>query len=141
MVQGHARHDDLTEGYAMDLRPKELDFTLGGATYALRCNFAVLADVDYIYGGVKNALNAGSFYCALTFLTAMINDANRRDGSKTRYTTAQVSAMLEADYNGTAVELVNDVNALVFAAVLGSKAADDNTDDPAEAAEEDTPKN
>lgn len=125
----------------MDLRPKELDFTLGGATYALRCNFAVLADVDYVYGGVKNALNAGSFYCALTFLTAMINDANRRDGSKTRYTTAQVSAMLEADYNGTAVELVNDINALVFAAVLGSKTADDNTDDPAEAAEEDTPKN
>lgn len=125
----------------MDLRPKELDFTLGGATYALRCNFAVLADVDYVYGGVKNALNAGSFYCALTFLTAMINDAHRRDGSKTRYTTAQVSVMLEADYNGTAVELVNDVNALVFAAVLGSKAADDNSNDPAEAAEEDTPKN
>lgn len=125
----------------MDLRPKELNFALGGETYALRCNFAVLADVDYIYGGVKNALNAGSFYCALTFLTAMINDAYRRDGSKTRYTTAQVSAMLEADYNGTAVELVNDVNALVFAAVLGSKAADDDTDDPAEAAEEDTPKN
>ena len=124
----------------MDLRPKELDFTLGGEIYALRCNFAVLADVDYVYGGVNNALNAGSFYCALTFLTAMINDANRRDGSKTRYTTAQVSTMLEADYHGTAVELVNDVNALVFAAVLGSKAADDNTDDPAEA-EEDTPKN
>lgn len=125
----------------MDLRPKELDFTLGGETYALRCNFAVLADVDYVYGGVKNALNAGSFYCALTFLTAMLNDANRRDGSKARYTTAQVSAMLEADYNGTAVELVNDINALVFAAVLGSKAADDNTDDPAAEAEEDTPKN
>lgn len=125
----------------MDMRPKELEFTLGGETYGLRCNFAVLADVDYIYGGVKNALNAGSFYCALTFLTAMINDANRRGGSKTRYTTAQVSAMLEADYNGTAVELVNDVNALVFAAVLGSKTADDNTDDPAAEAEEDTQKN
>lgn len=125
----------------MDLRPKELDFALGGETYALRCNFSVLADVDYVYGGVKNALNAGSFYCALTFLTAMLNDANRRDGSKTRYTTAQVSAMLEADYHGTAVELVNDVNALVFAAVLGSKAADDNTNDPAAEAEEDAPKN
>lgn len=125
----------------MDLRPKELDFPLGGETYVLRCNFAVLADVDYVYGGVKNALNAGSFYCALTFLTAMLNDANRRDGNKTRYTTAQVSAMLEADYHGTAVELVNDVNALVFAAVLGSKAADGNTDDPAAEAEEDTPKN
>lgn len=125
----------------MDLRPRELDFTLGGETYGLRCNFAVLADVDYIYGGVKNALNAGSFYCALTFLTAMINDANRRDGSNTRYTTAQVSAMLEADYHGTAVELVNDVNALVFAAVLGSKAAADSTDDPAAEAEEDAPKN
>lgn len=124
----------------MDLRPKELEFALGGETYGLRCNFAVLADVDYIYGGVKNALNAGSFYCALTFLTAMINDANRRGGSKTRYTTAQVSAMLEADYHGTAVELVNDVNALVFAAVLGSKVAD-NADDPAAEAEEDTPKN
>ena len=123
----------------MDMRPKELEFALGGETYGLRCNFAVLADVDYIYGGVKNALNAGSFYCALTFLTAMINDANRRGGSKTRYTTAQVSAMLEADYHGTAVELVNDVNVLVFAAVLGSKTADDNTDDPA--AEEDTQKN
>lgn len=125
----------------MDMRPKELEFTLGGETYGLRCNFAVLADVDYIYGGVKNALNAGSFYCALTFLTAMINDANRRGGSKTRYTTAQVSAMLEEDYTGTAVELVNDVNALVFAAVLGSKTADDNTDDPAAEAEEDTQKN
>lgn len=125
----------------MDMRPKELEFTLGGETYGLRCNFAVLADVDYIYGGVKNALNAGSFYCALTFLTAMINDANRRGDSKTRYTTAQVSAMLEADYNGTAVELVNDVNALVFAAVLGSKTADDNTDDPAAEAEADTQKN
>lgn len=125
----------------MDLRPKELDFALGGETYALRCNFAVLADVDYVYGGVKNALNAGSFFCALTFLTAMLNDANRRDGSKTRYTTAQVSAMLEADYHGTAVELVNDVNALVFSAVLGSKAAADTIDDPAEEAEEDTPKN
>lgn len=124
----------------MDMRPKELEFTLGGETYGLRCNFAVLADVDYIYGGVKNALNAGSFYCALTFLTAMLNDANRRDGSKMRYTTAQVSAMLEADYHGTAVELVNDVNALVFAAVLGSKVAD-NTDDPVAEAEEDAPKN
>ncbi len=127
----------------MDLRPKELDFTLGGETYALRCNFAVLADVDYVYGGVQNALNAGSFYCALTFLTAMINDAHRRDGSKTRYTTAQVSAMLEADYHGTAVELVNDINKIVFSAISGgktaSKADDDNTDDPAE--EADTPKN
>lgn len=128
----------------MDLRPKELDFTLGGETYALRCNFAVLADVDYVYGGVQNALNAGSFYCALTFLTAMLNDAHRRDGSKTRYTTAQVSAMLEADYNGTAVGLVNDVNKIVFAAISGSNMgnkATDNTDDPAEEAEEDTPKN
>ena len=130
----------------MDLRPKELDFSLGGETYVLRCNFAVLADVDYVYGGVQNALNAGSFYCALTFLTAMINDANRRDGSKTRYTTAQVSAMLEADYHGTAVELANDINEIVFAAISGGKpakkqAADDNTDDPAAEAEEDTPKN
>ncbi len=124
----------------MDLRPKELEFSLGGETYGLRCNFAVLADVDYVYGGVKNALNAGSFYCALTFLTAMLNDANRRDGSNMRYTTAQVSAMLEADYHGTAVELVNDVNALVFAAVLGSKVAD-NIDDSAAEAEEDAPKN
>lgn len=105
----------------MDIRPKELDLTLGGETYKLRCNFAVLADVDYVYGGVKNALNAGSFYCALTFLTAMINDAERRDGGKTRYTTAQVSAMLEEGYDGTAVELVNEINALVFSAVLGDR--------------------
>lgn len=128
----------------MDLRPKEFDFTLGGETYPLRCNFAVLADVDYIYGGVQNALNAGSFYCALTFLTAMLNDANRRDGNKTRYTTAQVSAMLEADYHGTAVELVNNINTIVFAAISGSNTASkatDTADDPAAEAEEDTPKN
>lgn len=108
----------------MDMRLKELDFALGGATYKLRCSFAVLADVDYIYGGVKNALNAGSFYCALTFLTAMLNDAERRDGGKTRYTTAQVSAMLEESYDGTAVELVNEINTLVFSAVLGDKPTD-----------------
>lgn len=123
----------------MDMRPKELEFTLGGETYGLRCNFAVLADVDYIYGGVKNALNAGSFYCALTFLTAMINDANRRGGSKTRYTTAQVSAMLEEDYTGTAVELVNEVNKLVLAAVAGSKTT--SAEAAADGEEEDTQKN
>ena len=122
----------------MDLRPKELEFALGGETYGLRCNFAVLADVDYIYGGVKNALNAGSFYCALTFLTAMINDANRRGGSKTRYTTAQVSAMLEEDYTGTAVELVNEVNTIVFAAVAGGKPTSTEADD---GEKEDTQKN
>lgn len=123
----------------MDMRPKELEFALGGETYGLRCNFAVLADVDYIYGGVKNALNAGSFYCALTFLTAMINDANRRGGSKTRYTTAQVSAMLEENYTGTAVELANEVNTIVFAAVSGDAAAGAEAADVGE--EEDTQKN
>lgn len=125
----------------MDMRVNTLPLTLGGETYELRCNFAVLADVDFSYGGVKKALNAGSFFCALTFMTAMVNDSLRRRGSDKRYTTEEVSALVDGGYNGSAVDLANAVNGLVFSAVLGDLPAADNSDDNTAPAEGGTSKN
>lgn len=101
-----------------DIRPKTLDLTLGGKQYSLCCNFAVLADVDFSHGGVQQTLNAGSFAATLTFLTAMLNDCERRAGSATRYSCDDASDLL-ADYPGSASELANATMEVVLAALSG----------------------
>lgn len=101
-----------------DIRLKTLDLTLGGKQYNLCCNFAVLADVDFSHGGVQKTLNAGSFAATLTFLTAMLNDFERRTGSATRYSRDDVSDLL-ADYPGSASELANATMKIVLNALSG----------------------
>lgn len=110
-----------------DIRLKTFDLTLGGKTYSLCCNFAVLADVDYSHGGVQKTLNVGSFAATLTFLTAMLNDFERRVGSGVRYSKDEVSDLL-AEYSGTAADLVNQTMDVVLSAVTGGHNAESDTE-------------
>lgn len=110
-----------------DIRLKTLDLSLGGRQYSLRCNFAVLADVDYSHGGVQKTLNAGSFAATLVFLTAMLNDAERRSGSSVRYSKDDVSDLL-AEYPGSAADLVNGTMDIVLSAVSGKLTAEENAE-------------
>ena len=60
----------------MDIRQKELPFAFEGRTYKLRCNMAVLADVQEASGGrISTSLSgkAGLKSC-LMYLAAMMTD-------------------------------------------------------------------
>ena len=60
----------------MDLRQKELPFVFEGRTYKLRCNMAVLADVQEASGGRISASLSGKagLKSSLMYLAAMMTD-------------------------------------------------------------------
>ena len=76
----------------MDLRLKSVPYELDGKTYQLRCNMAVLMDVQEAFDGdLTQALSrAHSMRGLLEFLAAMLNDFADEQGWTERWTARQL---------------------------------------------------
>lgn len=84
----------------MSLKLEEIPFKFEGKTYQLRCNMAVLEEVQEENGGdlfeVLSSENA--VRSALVFLTAMLNDYADEQGWPERWTRKQVGRKLPMSY-------------------------------------------
>lgn len=80
----------------MSLRLEEVPFEFEGKTYLLRCNMAVLEDIQEAHGGdLGAALDPDhAINSAVEFLTAMLNDYADEMGWPERYTIRQVKRKL-----------------------------------------------
>ena len=80
----------------MSLRLEQIPYEFEGKTYMLRCNMAVLEDIQEAHGGdLGEALNPDkAINSAVEFLTAMLNDYADEMGWPERYTIKQVKRKL-----------------------------------------------
>lgn len=124
-----------------DMRQRELCIEHGGKTYDLRCNFAVLAAVDFDLGGVNAALKRGATGCAIIFAEAMLNECAERHGWPERYDRAATLAFLD-DSGMSCGKLIVDIHALVDASLtVDEPTPGAETKNPAAAQAEENPKN
>lgn len=71
----------------MSIRLEEIPFEFDGKTFLLRCNMAVLEDVQDAHGGsLDEVLDLPPTATVLEFLAAMLNDYADEQGWKERYT-------------------------------------------------------
>ena len=75
----------------MDIRLKTAKWDLDGQEYVLRCNMAVLADVQEEYGGKFSLALTGTVKSYMVILAAMINDCADERGLGARYTWRQLA--------------------------------------------------
>ena len=80
----------------MSLKLEQIPYEFEGKTYMLRCNMAVLEDIQEAHGGdLGDALNPErAINSAVEFLTAMLNDYADEQGWPERYTIKQVKRKL-----------------------------------------------
>lgn len=80
----------------MSLKLEQIPYEFEGKTYMLRCNMAVLEDIQEAHGGdLGEALNPErAINSAVEFLTAMLNDYADEMGWPERYTVKQVKRKL-----------------------------------------------
>lgn len=80
----------------MSLKLEQIPYEFEGKTYMLRCNMAVLEDIQEAHGGdLGEALNSEkAINSAVEFLTAMLNDYADEMGWPERYTIKQVKRKL-----------------------------------------------
>ena len=80
----------------MSLKLEQVPYEFEGKTYMLRCNMAVLEDIQEAHGGdLGEALNPDkAINSAVEFLTAMLNDYADEQGWTERYTIKQVKRKL-----------------------------------------------
>jgi len=108
----------------MSLKLEEVPFEFEGKTYMLRCNMAVLEEIQDAHGGDLNeALDPDhAISSALEFLTAMINDYAEDQGWPERYTRKQVGRRLS--FGDLANRVTKEVMGLVIRSMaVPSKAA------------------
>ena len=76
----------------MSLRLEQIPYEFEGKTYMLRCNMAVLEDIQEAHGGnLEEALDPDhAIHSAVEFLTAMLNDYADDQGWEERWTPAQL---------------------------------------------------
>lgn len=98
----------------MNLRLEELPFEFEGKTYMLRCNMAVLEEIQDAHGGnLIEALDPErAISSALEFLTAMINDYAEDQGWPDRYTRTQVGRRLS--FGDLANQVTKEIMGLVI---------------------------
>lgn len=82
----------------MDIRLQEERYKIDGKTYVLRCNMAVIADVQEAFGGSISAAtgNRACLRSKLTFLAAMLNDYADEQGWPERYSWRQLGRRIHA---------------------------------------------
>ena len=94
----------------MRLRLEEVPFEFEGKTYQLRCNMAVLEEIQEAHGGnLGEALDPDrTIKSTVEFLTAMLNDYAEEQGWPERYTNKQVSRKLSFGEiaNGLAAQIM-----------------------------------
>ena len=120
----------------MSLRLEELPFEFEGKTYMLRCNMAVLEEIQDAHGGnLSEALDPErAIRSATEFLTAMLNDYADEQGWPERYTRKQVARKLSFG------ELANGLTAQIMGMVIRSMAVPGKAaDNPAPEMPDDIP--
>lgn len=102
----------------MSLKLEEVPFEFEGKTYMLRCNMAVLEEIQDAHGGdLSEALDPDhAIKGATEFLTAMLNDYADEQGWPERYTRKQVTRKLSFG------ELANGLTAQIMGMVIRSMA-------------------
>lgn len=102
----------------MSLKLEEVPFEFEGKTYMLRCNMAVLEEIQDAHdGNLGEALDPErAIRSATEFLTAMLNDYADEQGWPERYTRKQVSRKLSFG------ELANGLTAQIMGMVIRSMA-------------------
>jgi hypothetical protein len=105
----------------MSLKLEEVPFEFEGKTYMLRCNMAVLEEIQDAHGGdLSEALDPDhAIKGATEFLTAMLNDYADEQGWPERYTRKQVTRKLSFG------ELANGLTAQIMGMVIRSMAVPD----------------
>lgn len=80
----------------MDLRLREDTAEVNGRRYVLRCNMAVLAEVQAGAedGNIMTVLRSGPFVAAPRIFAAMLNDFAAEQGWPERYTPEQAARLL-----------------------------------------------
>lgn len=102
----------------MSLKLEEVPFEFEGKTYMLRCNMAVLEEIQDAHGGnLGEALAPDrAIRSATEFLTAMLNDYADEQDWPERYTRKQVARKLSFG------ELANGLTAQIMGMVIRSMA-------------------
>ena len=118
----------------MSLKLEEVPFEFEGKTYMLRCNMAVLEEIQEAHGGDLGAAldPKKAVKSAVEFLTAMINDYAEDQGWKERYTRKQVARRLS--FGDLASRVTKEIMGLVVRsmAVPGKSAETPETETPDE---------
>lgn len=106
----------------MDIRLMQATYEYGGKTYLLRCNMAVVADVQEECGGdLLSALDhKSSLRSKLMFLAAMMNDYADEQGWPDRFSWRKLGRTVHLQDS-----VLQDVSRLVAAEIL--KAPDEGT--------------
>ena len=122
----------------MSLRLEQIPYEFEGKTYMLRCNMAVLEDIQDAHGGnLEEALDPDhAIHSAVEFLTAMLNDYADEMGWPERYTIKQVKRKLS--FGEIATTLTSQIMGMVIRSMAppGKPAPNIPEDNP-----EDTPEN
>lgn len=107
----------------MRLKLEEVPFEFEGKTYMLRCNMAVLEEIQDAHGGdIGTALDPDhAIKSAVEFLTAMLNDYADEQGWPERFTRKQVSRRLSFG------ELANGLTSQIMGMVVRSMAVPGKT--------------
>ena len=102
----------------MSLKLEEVPFEFEGKTYMLRCNMAVLEEIQDAHGGdLSEALDPDhAIKGATEFLAAMLNDYADEQGWPERFTRKQVARKLSFG------ELANGLTAQIMGMVIRSMA-------------------
>ena len=98
----------------MSLRLEQIPYEFEGKTYMLRCNMAVLEDIQDAHGGnLEEALDPDhAIHSAVEFLTAMLNDYADEQGWPERYTIKQVKRKLS--FGEIATTLTSQIMGMVI---------------------------
>lgn len=102
------------DGLVTDVRQKTAEYEYEGKVYNLTCNMNVLADVQEAYdGNLMRALKrVTSLKAALTFLTAMLNDAAEtqdlrdEDGKLLHVTKHELGCKLTLEQTTEAAQMI-----------------------------------
>ena len=122
----------------MSLKLEQIPYEFEGKTYMLRCNMAVLEDIQEAHGGdLGEALNPDkAINSAVEFLTAMLNDYADEQGWPERYTIKQVKRKLSFG------EIATTLTSQIMGMVIRSMAPPGkNVPETPEVNPEDTPEN
>lgn len=118
----------------MSLRLEQIPYEFEGKTYMLRCNMAVLEDIQDAHGGnLGEALDPDhAINSAVEFLTAMLNDYADEQGWPERYTIKQVKRKLS--FGEIATTLTSRIMGMVIRSMAppGKSAPDTPEDTPPE---------
>ena len=127
----------------MSLKLEEVPFEFEGKTYMLRCNMAVLEEIQDAHGGdLSEALDPDrSIRSATEFLTAMLNDYADEQGWPERFTRKQLARKLSFGERLNGAPIYNQVMRMVYRAMSPQTSAGQQPEKDTETPDDNPPEN